>query len=121
MATRKISAIYDTALAPVGITVAQFSVLRTIARQQPVSLTELGRRLELDRSTMGRNIRVIEKMELVSTGKGDDHREAIVSLTEQGAALLNRAAPLWEACQAEIESRIGADRLKTIGEILTVL
>ncbi len=68
IATRKMTALYDTALAPTGINVAQFSILRTIERRQPVSLTELGRLLALDRSTMGRNVRVLEKQGLVALG-----------------------------------------------------
>lgn len=121
MATRKISALYDAALAPEGINVAQFSVLRTIERRQPISLTDLARRLDLDRSTMGRNVRVIEKMGLVTTAKGDDQREAAVSLTDEGATLLARAIPLWQACQNDIESRLGPDRLAMIGELLPLL
>lgn len=121
MATRKISALYDVALAPVGISVAQFAVLRTIEYRQPISLTDLAERLDLDRSTMGRNVRVIEKMGLVATTRGDDQREAAVSLTDKGAALLARAIPLWESCQKDIESRLGPDRVAMIGELLPLL
>lgn len=121
MATRKISALYDAALAPEGINVAQFSVLRTIERRQPISLTDLARRLDLDRSTMGRNVRVIERMGLVTTAKGGDQREAAVCLTDEGAALLARAIPLWQACQNDIESLLGPDRLAMIGELLPLL
>src|SRR6478735_2001556 len=80
-ATRKIGARYDAALAPVGINIAQYSLLRTVAKRQPMSLTDLGRYLELDRSTIGRNVRVVEKLRLVEMGRGQDQREATVSLS----------------------------------------
>ena len=121
MATRKVAARYDAALEPTGINVAQFAMLRTIERRQPVSLTDLGRALDLDRSTMGRNIRVVEKLGLVTTGRGEDQRESVVRLTDHGAAVLREAVPLWEDCQKDIEARIGAERLRALADINTLL
>ncbi|MBX3539436.1 MAG: winged helix-turn-helix transcriptional regulator [Chelatococcus sp.] len=120
-ATRKLTALYDAALEPMGINISQFSLLRNIERRQPVSLTELGRELHLDRSTMGRNIRVIEKMGLVETGRGDDQREQQVSLSEHGAVLLRKAEPIWDDCQAEVVRRLGEQRLKALREINALL
>eukprot|EP01035_Chromulina_nebulosa_P049431 gene49431-67135_t len=59
-ASRRLSALYDEALEPFGINIGQFSQLRNIRRSQPVSLTALGGVMELDRSTVGRNTRVLE-------------------------------------------------------------
>jgi DNA-binding MarR family transcriptional regulator len=117
IATRKIAGLYDAALTSTGINIAQFALLRRVRRLQPVSLTELGRQLELDRSTMGRNVRVVEKLGLVSLGRGEDQREAVVTLSEQGEAVLKQATPLWEACQNDIVGRLGADRLQAIEEL----
>ena len=50
-ASRRLTARYDEALAPVGINLAQFSLLRNIRRHGPVSLTRLGELTELDRSS----------------------------------------------------------------------
>lgn len=119
--TRKLAALYDAALAPAGINISQFSLLRNIERRQPASLTELGKALDLDRSTMGRNIRVIEKMGLVATGRGDDQRESVVSLSAHGLAVLREAEPMWEACQAEVTRRLGEERMRTLHEINRLL
>lgn len=116
-ATRKLAAVYDAALEPLGINITQFALLRHIARRQPVSLTSLARALELDRSTMGRNIRVVEKLGLVGTARGADQRESVVELTARGAALLDQAAPVWDRCQDEIARRIGPERLQALAEI----
>lgn len=117
IATRKLAGLYDAALAPTGINVAQFALLRHVRRLQPVSLTELGRHLELDRSTMGRNVRVIEKMGFVSLRRGEDQREAVVTLSPAGEKILQDALPLWETCQDEIVGRVGAERLRAIEEL----
>jgi DNA-binding MarR family transcriptional regulator len=116
-AARKVTAFYDEALAPVGIGVAQFSLLRNIARAESPSLTELGRRIELDRSTVGRNIRVLERMGLVKTKGGEDQREATVALTKKGEQVIAKGAPLWEKAQARIEAVLG-DNTRTLQALL---
>ncbi|CAH1666320.1 MarR family transcriptional regulator [Hyphomicrobiales bacterium] len=121
MATRKVAGLYDAALEPTGINIAQFAVLRNIERRQPVSLTELGRALMLDRSTMGRNIRVVEKLGLVTTERGEDQRESVVRLSEHGTVVLQEAEPLWQQCQSEVAKRIGPERLQALGEINQLL
>jgi DNA-binding MarR family transcriptional regulator len=121
-ATRKVSSIYDEALAPLGINVAQFSLLRAIERLQPVSHTDLAHDAQLDRSTIGRNVRVIERMRLAETHRGEvDHREAIVMLTPVGAELLDNAAPVWDECQKAIEARLGPVKITNLQDILRSL
>jgi DNA-binding MarR family transcriptional regulator len=109
VAARKATARYDAALETVGITVAQFSLLRRIERAEPVSLTELGRLAELDRSTVGRNVRVLAGLGLVRLEAAEDQREAAVSLAAAGAAALLHATPLWEKAQHDIETLLGAE------------
>lgn len=120
-AARKVSAVYDAALEPLGITIAQFSLLRRVERLAPVSLTELGRVTEHDRSTIGRNVRLLEKMGLLAQGRGKDQRETMVTLTDAGREALTQGIPLWDACQARIEARLGPERVAAIADILTVL
>ena len=120
-ATRKVASLYDEALEPVGINIAQFALLRTVARHGALSLTELGRQLGLDRSTMGRNVRVVEKAGLVAIGKGEDQREAVVTVTEQGQAVVRKAEPLWEKSQAELTQRLGPERMQLLDELWRLL
>lgn len=121
-ATRRIGAVYDAALAPLGINIAQYSLLRKIQRRQPISLTELGHVSELDRSTISRNVQVLERMGLVATGRGrEDLRESVVRLTDPGTALLGRAAPIWSECQQGIEARLGPAAVAALQDILDAL
>ncbi len=107
LAARKVTALYDEALAPIGINVAQFAMLRRIERTAPVSLTELSQVCDLERSTVGRNAKVLERMGLVTIGVGEDQREATVSLTDRGRAALQEGAPLWDGAQVKIEATLG--------------
>ena len=65
------TALYDSILEPAGVTLAQYSLLRRIERAGSVSLTRLGRITELDRSTVGRNVKALEKIRLVRLGQSE--------------------------------------------------
>jgi DNA-binding MarR family transcriptional regulator len=107
-AARKTTALYDEALEPAGVNLAQYSLMRNIERAGTVSLTELGRMAELDRSTVGRNVKVLGRLRLVRLTPAKDQREAAVKLTAAGQEALRRGAPLWEAAQRRVEAVLGA-------------
>ncbi|MEJ0098737.1 MAG: MarR family winged helix-turn-helix transcriptional regulator [Pseudomonadota bacterium] len=117
-AARRVASAYDQALEPAGLNVAQFALLRRISRRDSISLTQLGELAELDRSTVGRNVRVLAREGLVELGSGTDQREAVVALTRRGRNKLEQAAPLWKACQQGIETRVGRERLRALHEAL---
>src|SRR6185437_8170120 len=83
-AARKTTALYDSILESSGVTLAQYSLLRKIERAGTVSLTRLGRIAELDRSTVGRNVKALEQLRLVRTAPAEDRREAAVRLAPAG-------------------------------------
>ncbi len=120
-ASRKVSSYYDEALAPLGVNIGQFSLLRNINRLAPISLTDLSVQVELDRSTVGRNTKVLERMGLVAIGHGEDQREAMLTVAPKGAAILKEGAPLWDGVQDEIEARLGAEKTRQLQELLAAL
>lgn len=120
-AARKTSAIYDEALAPLGISVAQFSLLRKISRATTISLTELARIAELDRSTMGRNAKVLQKLGLIEPASSDDHRETTITLSTEGHRLVKQGEPLWDQAQSEIEARLGHKGVEQLRALLDAL
>lgn len=88
--------------------------MRAIARAGRPSLTALADASGLDASTLGRNVRVLEKAGLVRFGPGADRRTRLIELSDAGADRLARAATLWDTAQADVEARLGAggrDRL----------
>ncbi|MBW6421808.1 MarR family winged helix-turn-helix transcriptional regulator [Rhizobium sp. XQZ8] len=120
-ASRKVSSYYDDVLAPLGVNIGQFSLLRNINRTAPVSLTDLAVRVELDRSTVGRNAKVLERMGLITIGHGEDQREAMLEVTPKGHTVLTEGAPLWDSVQDNIEARLGAEKTKQLQELLAAL
>ena len=117
-AAQAVTQLYDNALEPSGLKITQLSLLRAIARHGPVSITELAVAVYLDRTTLGRNLRVLEREGLVALTPGTDQRERVVHLTEQGEAALVTAAPLWEEAQAKVRNTLGKEQLETLTALL---
>jgi len=68
MAARRVSQFYDGYLAPEGLKVSQYSVLSVAARrrEKPPTVNELAEELGMDRSTLGHNLRPLERDGLVA-------------------------------------------------------
>lgn len=113
-AARKTTAIYDRHLAEVGLTLAQYKLLKKIERAGKLSISELATVCDLDRSTIGRNVQVLERHELVEEVSCGDGRRCMLRLTETGRQRFAAAAPLWQSAQTEIEAMLGADQITAI-------
>jgi DNA-binding MarR family transcriptional regulator len=114
MVARALTQIYDEAMRPVGIKSTQFSLLRMIQRHGPMSFLALAERMVLDQTTLPRSLRTLEKDGYVSIEAGADRRERLVSVTTKGAAVLERAVPLWNAAQALVREKFKGDRLDSL-------
>lgn len=117
-AAQAVTHLYDTALAPSGLKVTQFSLLRNIMRNEGVSISALASTVHLDRTTLGRNLHLLEREGLVALATGTDLREHTILLTEQGKAALAAAAPLWEQAQAKMREALGKEQLETLTDLL---
>lgn len=120
-AARGVSRHYDEALAGFGINVAQFSLLRHLQRLDKPSISSLADAMGLDRSTLGRNLKVLEADGLVALAEGDDLRNRLVLLTELGAARVRDAEPAWEQAQAQLVDNLGADQRDELVRLLKQL
>jgi DNA-binding MarR family transcriptional regulator len=105
-------------LEPSGLKVTQLSLLRAAGRLETAHISLLAESLQLDRTTLGRNLAVLEREGLVTVMPGDDSRTRIVTLTQQGRDALDRAAPLWDAAQARLVEQLGDERLHLLREML---
>lgn len=120
-AARGVSRHYDEALAGFGVNVAQFSLLRHLQRLDRPSITALAEAMGLERSTLGRNLRVLQADGLVALGDGDDQRNRVVLLTEAGKQLLHVAHPAWEQAQKALVERLGVGQRDELVRLLEQL
>jgi DNA-binding MarR family transcriptional regulator len=109
-ASRHISQAYDLALAPVGIKTTQFSLLAAIHHGgEPLTISELAKVMVMDRSTLGHNLRPLERNGLITIEAGqDDTRRRRIRLTSKGRVKLKKTAVLWKKMQARFESAVGS-------------
>ena len=107
---RVLTALYDAALAPSGMSVAQFSLLRMLQRAGPCSLSDFARATGHDRTTLNRTLRPLEAAGFVASAPGRDQRARIVTITGKARAAMRAAQPYWEDAQARIDDALGQDR-----------
>jgi DNA-binding MarR family transcriptional regulator len=107
---RKITQTYERHLEASGLTLPQFSLLNTVAAAEDDTLGALAQLVGLDPSTMTRNLQGLEKLGLVEIATVEkDMRRRAVWLTEAWARKLAAAMPAWDAAQAEVLGKLGAD------------
>ena len=107
-AARRVTALYDLALAPLGLRVSQFSILSRLHWLGPRGIQALAADLVMDRTTLGRNIRPLERDGLLqATADPADGRFRLLSITPCGVELVTAARPAWLAAQAKFEARYG--------------
>jgi len=121
-ASRRISQFYDTALAPVGIKSTQYSILSEVERgslEGPVTMCELATAMVMDRSTLGHNLKPLERDDLVILRlSADDRRKRYVELTKKGRLMLRKSRRLWQHAEGRFESIFGK---KPAAELRAVL
>ncbi len=115
---RQVTQFYDRHLAPSGLRISQYAMLKGLARLGPISINGLADAMVMDRTTMGRGLRPLERDGLVVIGPGPDGRTRALTLTETGRARLDAAEPLWRAAQAGFEARYGADEAARLSDAL---
>ena len=112
--SRVVSRLYDEELKSAGLKSTQFSLLAVIYQLGPLLPKELADLISLDKSTLSRNLKVLENAGLLRFEVGDDARARPVLLTEKGRHKLEEALPLWKAAQDQLRNILGAETNKLL-------
>lgn len=116
---RKVTQIYDDALAPHGLTIGQIGLLTALQRRQGISVGALAERLAADASTVSRLLKPLANAALLTLEPDpDDRRSRLVRLTEAGHARRAAAMPGWQAAQARVAATLGDGRLAALRFLL---
>jgi DNA-binding MarR family transcriptional regulator len=108
-AARSMTQTYDAALAPSGVRVTQFMILMALNREDGLSVNKLAELMVMNRTTMGKNLRPLERDGLVDVRiSREDRRSRDILLTRKGRSLLDRAYPLWRNAHDSFERKHGA-------------
>lgn len=120
-AARALTHLYDQALLPSGLKVTQFSLLRTLQRTGALHITGLATMTGLERSTLGRNLRLLEVAGFVELVDGRDARERRILLTSAGHDAIATAMPLWQQAQDRVAASLGEHRQRLLFSLLDEL
>ncbi len=109
-AANALTNLYDEALEKSGIKVTQYSLLKVIYRSSEITINELSKQTKLNRTTLTRNLAVLESDELIELiSDPEDLRKSIVRLTKSGEKALKKAQTSWEEVQKKAKKVLGKD------------
>lgn len=106
---RQLTQLYDRHLAPAGLRATQYPILARLHRCGPMPINALAADLVVDRTTLGRALRPLERDGLVVLSVGRDARTRELSLTPRGVERLAVAAPLWRDAQEAFDQGYGVE------------
>jgi len=105
--SRYVTNIYAKEMTAVGLTPVQSSMMTAIKLLENANINALSEALNMDRTTINRNLKPLIREEFVFISEGEDKREKSVSLTKKGKVIYAEAYIKWQKAQSELENKIG--------------
>ena len=121
-ASRRISQLYDAALAPSGIKATQRAILTQVGRSEPATVGELAEALVMDPGALAHTLKPLERDGLVDVAIDPaDRRNRLITLTRLGRAKLAETDALWKKAQQGFEAAFGRADSESLREALRFL
>jgi len=117
-AARKITRLYDSHMQESGVRATQFTILSQLMLRGEMPIGRLAGFLGMERTTLTRNLALLETQKWISTKPGEDPRARMIAITAQGRGVVRRGFPYWAKAQAAAGKLLGADgqaALKVLG------
>ena len=114
LATRVITKVYDDALRPFGLTASQMSLLAMAASCDILRQAEVSTLLQMDNSTLSRNLDRMRANGWLEKVAGEDARVHSHRLTASGKALFEQAMPAWRVAQRRAQKLLGESGVKAL-------
>jgi DNA-binding MarR family transcriptional regulator len=116
-AARVMTRLYDAALHPSGLSVAQFTLLQALNTAPGMSQKQLAGLLEIDSTTLTRTLQPLRRAGWLRSTVGDDRREVHLALTVAGKRTYRRARPYWERAQGDFVRALGKEGWNRLMEL----
>jgi DNA-binding MarR family transcriptional regulator len=120
-ATRVLARVFNDEFRALGLQVSQHGVLTfvALAGQEGATIGALADELLVDRTTLTRNLRPLQKAGyLTITRSPKDARVQIVSLTKKGQKTIEALYPLWQRAYGQIRDALGPQALADLSDRL---
>jgi len=106
-AARLVTQRFDRVIRGSGLKATQLPLLMAAYQQENIRLIRMARILGMERTTLTRNLALLEGRDLLRVKEGLDRRERRIAITPKGVKLLDRALPLWKKAQSEVVDALG--------------
>nr|AGC71757.1 transcriptional regulator, MarR family [uncultured bacterium A1Q1_fos_504] len=106
---RRVSLVYDHAMAECGLKITQYSLLTHVDRLGPITQADLARAMAMDSSTLSRNLKPLQTAGWIAVSAGDDARSNALELTDAGRRKRSDAQALWKKAQLQLNETVGVD------------
>jgi DNA-binding MarR family transcriptional regulator len=108
---RRVAQRYDTEVGQVGLKGTQYSLLSHVVKLGPLRPVDLAARMNVDASTLSRNLQPMIASGWLTLEAGVDARSRLVRATEAGRTKRAEAQRHWRAAQEGINATLGAERV----------
>jgi DNA-binding MarR family transcriptional regulator len=117
--SRIITRIYDDAMRPLGITASQFTLLTQLAQQDGITAVEIGHTLDIEKSTLSRNLKRLLALGLITMDPPAGRRGRGLHLTPKGEVVIQQGYPVWREAQTRTIRVMGPESRGTLDGMLT--
>ncbi len=93
---------------------SQLNVLMVVAKRGPISPRDVARRLNMEKSTLSRNVDRMRTRGWLEVSEGDSGRTKVLELGSAGRKLIEKSLPLWKKAQAQTEAMLGQQGARSI-------
>ena len=107
MLNRVVSRVYDEMIRPHGIKFSQMNILTVVTLRGPIQPSEVGLVLSLEKSTLSRNVQLMEDNGWIESQSGESGNSHLLRVTRKGRQLLEKAAPDWQSAQEQVCELLG--------------
>ncbi len=114
MLNRALTQVYDEELRPLGLKFSQMNILTAVTLTGPVQPRDIAEALCIEKSTLSRNLRVMEKNGWIESTPGETGRDQLLESTPAGVRLLEEARPAWRRAQSRVRTMLGDEAIDSL-------
>jgi len=113
-AARAVTQFYDSEMRRHGIRPTQGSILASLQAKDGWNMAELSDWLRMDRTTLVRNLRPLQRDGLVKISGGGRGNRVELAITAKGRKQIEKLTPAWKSAQSAMVKTLGEKRWSSI-------
>lgn len=115
---RMVTRHYDRYLASVGLKNTQYALLSHVVKLGPIRPSDLARWMQIDASTLTRNLQPLVTQGWLENGEGEDARSRLIAATAEGRKKRMQGQRAWKEAQVALNGLLGSERVMALHALL---